>query len=120
VWLLALMKYNLSTAVWVGLIAVAGVAAETGIVMVVYLDEAFTRYMSEGRIQKPDDVDELRARGTHRNYFEGGRYVAKFRNSAADATPSSIMREDYSEPPRVYRRPFGLGQAAKACTSAWA
>lgn len=57
VWLLALMKYNLSTAVWVGLIAVAGVAAETGIVMVVYLDEAFKRYMSEGRIQKPEDVD---------------------------------------------------------------
>jgi len=57
VWLLALMDYNLSTAVWVGLIAVAGVAAETGIVMVVYLDEAFTRYMSEGRIQQPEDVD---------------------------------------------------------------
>ena len=57
VWLLALMNYNLSTAVWVGLIAVAGVAAETGIVMVVYLDEAFTRYMNEGRIQNPDDVD---------------------------------------------------------------
>jgi Cu(I)/Ag(I) efflux system membrane protein CusA/SilA len=57
VWLLALMHYNLSTAVWVGLIAVAGVAAETGIVMVVYLDEAFTRFMSEGRIQKPEDVD---------------------------------------------------------------
>ena len=57
VWLLALMDYNLSTAVWVGLIAVAGVAAETGIVMVVYLDEAFTRYMREGRIQTPEDVD---------------------------------------------------------------
>ncbi len=57
VWLLAFMAYNLSTAVWVGLIAVAGVAAETGIVMVVYLDEAFNRYMREGRIQKPEDVD---------------------------------------------------------------
>ncbi|RPI42815.1 MAG: efflux RND transporter permease subunit [Betaproteobacteria bacterium] len=57
VWLLAFMDYNLSTAVWVGLIAVAGVAAETGIVMVVYLDEAFTRYMREGRIQTPEDVD---------------------------------------------------------------
>jgi Cu(I)/Ag(I) efflux system membrane protein CusA/SilA len=57
VWLLALLDYNLSTAVWVGLIAVAGVAAETGIVMVVYLDEAFARYMREGRIQKPADVD---------------------------------------------------------------
>jgi Cu(I)/Ag(I) efflux system membrane protein CusA/SilA len=57
VWLLAFMHYNLSTAVWVGLIAVAGVAAETGIVMVVYLDEAFERYMRDGRIQKPEDVD---------------------------------------------------------------
>ncbi len=57
VWLLALLDYNLSTAVWVGLIAVAGVAAETGIVMVVYLDEAFLRYVREGRIQKPEDVD---------------------------------------------------------------
>jgi Cu(I)/Ag(I) efflux system membrane protein CusA/SilA len=57
VWLLAFMNYNLSTAVWVGLIAVAGVAAETGIVMIVYLDEAFTRYMREGRIHSPADVD---------------------------------------------------------------
>ena len=57
IWLLAFMHYNLSTAVWVGLIAVAGVAAETGIVMVVYLDEAFDRYMREGRIHTPDDVD---------------------------------------------------------------
>jgi Cu(I)/Ag(I) efflux system membrane protein CusA/SilA len=57
VWLLAFMHYNLSTAVWVGLIAVAGVAAETGIVMVVYLDESFARYVREGRIRKPEDVD---------------------------------------------------------------
>ena len=57
VWLLAFMEYNLSTAVWVGLIAVAGVAAETGIVMVVYLDEAFHRYKAEGRIQHPEDID---------------------------------------------------------------
>ena len=57
VWLLAYMDYNLSTAVWVGLIAVAGVAAGTGIVMVVYLDEAFARYVREGRMQSPADVD---------------------------------------------------------------
>ena len=57
VWLLDFMDYNLSTAVWVGLIAVAGVAAETGIVMVVYLDQAFLRHVREGRIQKPEDVD---------------------------------------------------------------
>jgi copper/silver efflux system protein len=57
VWLLAVMHYNLSTAVWVGIIAVAGVAAETGTVMVVYLDESFNRYLREGRIRNPEDVD---------------------------------------------------------------
>ena len=51
------MHYNLSTAVWVGLIAVAGVAAETGTVMLVYLDEAFVRHRREGRIRIPADVD---------------------------------------------------------------
>lgn len=57
VWLLALMDYNLSTSVWVGLIAVGGVAAQTGIVMVVYLDETYRRYREEGRLRGPDDVD---------------------------------------------------------------
>ncbi|UUZ48548.1 hypothetical protein LP420_38440 [Massilia sp. B-10] len=56
-WLLALMHYNLSTSVWVGLIAVGGVAAQTGIVMVVYLDEAYSRYRQEGRLRGPADVD---------------------------------------------------------------
>ncbi|MDQ1831637.1 efflux RND transporter permease subunit [Massilia scottii] len=57
VWLLALMQYNLSTSVWVGLIAVGGVAAQTGIVMVVYLDEAYNRYRQQGRLLSPADVD---------------------------------------------------------------
>lgn len=57
VWLLALMHYNLSTAVWVGLIAVGGVAAQTGIIMVVYLDEAYNRYRAEGRLRTPEDID---------------------------------------------------------------
>jgi Cu(I)/Ag(I) efflux system membrane protein CusA/SilA len=57
VWLLAALDYNLSTAVWVGLIAVGGVAAETGIVMVVYLDQAFERHRLAGAIRGPEDVD---------------------------------------------------------------
>ncbi len=57
IWLLAGLQYNLSAAVWVGVIAVAGVAAGTGIVMVVYLDEAFERHRREGRIRTPRDVD---------------------------------------------------------------
>lgn len=42
---------NLSVAVWVGLIALAGVAAEIGVVMLVYLDEAFHRHELEGRLR---------------------------------------------------------------------
>ncbi len=43
VWFLWLLDYNTSVAVWVGFIALAGVAAETGVVMLVYLDQAYRR-----------------------------------------------------------------------------
>ena len=42
VWLMDWMQYNLSVAVAVGFIALAGVAAETGVVMLIYLDQALT------------------------------------------------------------------------------
>lgn len=57
VWMLTFMHYNLSTSVWVGLIAVGGVAAQTGIVMVVYLDEAYQRYHQEGRLLSRADIE---------------------------------------------------------------
>ena len=43
VWLLYVLDYNLSIAVWVGIIALAGVSAETGVVMLVYLDLAYKK-----------------------------------------------------------------------------
>jgi len=43
-WLMYLLGYNMSVAVGVGFIALAGVAAETGVVMLVYLDQAYTRF----------------------------------------------------------------------------
>lgn len=58
VWLLAFLNYNLSTAVWVGLIAVGGVAAQTGIVVVVYLDQSFDARKQEGRLTRPEDIDD--------------------------------------------------------------
>ena len=57
VWLLALLDYNLSTAVWVGLIAVGGVAAQTGIVSIVFLDQSFEEWRKQGRLRRADDVD---------------------------------------------------------------
>jgi Cu(I)/Ag(I) efflux system membrane protein CusA/SilA len=57
-WILYLLGYNLSIAVWVGIIALAGLAAQTGIVMVVYLDEAFHAYQAAGRMQTQHDLFE--------------------------------------------------------------
>jgi Cu(I)/Ag(I) efflux system membrane protein CusA/SilA len=48
VWLLWYLEYNLSVAVWVGMIALAGVASETGVVMIVYLDEFYEDYRRQG------------------------------------------------------------------------
>ncbi|TFG51795.1 MAG: efflux RND transporter permease subunit, partial [Gemmatimonadales bacterium] len=56
VWFLWLAGYNTSVAVWVGFIALAGVAAETGVVMLIYLDEAFHRRGLDGQMRGPADV----------------------------------------------------------------
>jgi Cu(I)/Ag(I) efflux system membrane protein CusA/SilA len=58
IWYLHYLGYNLSVAVWVGIIALAGVAAETGVVMLVYLDEAYERRVREGRMITAQDLHE--------------------------------------------------------------
>jgi copper/silver efflux system protein len=57
VWSIWALGYNTSVAVWVGFIALAGVAAETGVVMLIYLDEAYRR---GGATQEPTTVAQLR------------------------------------------------------------
>jgi len=64
IWLLAALDYNLSTAVWVGLIAVGGVAAQTGIVVVVYLDQAYQDAITTGRLRGGEDIDAAIVEGT--------------------------------------------------------
>lgn len=56
VWALWLLDYNLSVAVWVGLIALAGLDAETGVIMLLYLDRAVDDAAGEGRMNTPDDL----------------------------------------------------------------
>ncbi|HTL57625.1 MAG TPA: CusA/CzcA family heavy metal efflux RND transporter [Candidatus Limnocylindrales bacterium] len=56
VWVLYLLNYNLSVAVWVGLIALAGLDAETGVVMLLYLDLAYSHWQSEGRMRNHTDL----------------------------------------------------------------
>ncbi|HWO41518.1 MAG TPA: efflux RND transporter permease subunit [Candidatus Eisenbacteria bacterium] len=58
IWLLDFLDYNLSVAVWVGIIALAGVAAETGVVMIVYLDEVYERRLREGSMATGRDLNE--------------------------------------------------------------
>ncbi|WP_242344628.1 efflux RND transporter permease subunit [Anaeromyxobacter terrae] len=58
IWLLYLAGYNLSIAVWVGMIALAGLDAETGVVMLLYLDVAYQEWRSKGRMRGLDDLRE--------------------------------------------------------------
>jgi copper/silver efflux system protein len=64
VWLMWLLGYHVSTASWVGIIALVGLAAETGIVMIVYLDGAFDRRLREGRMRDANDVSWATMEGT--------------------------------------------------------
>ena len=64
VWALWLLHYNLSTAVWVGVIALVGLAAQTGVIMIVYIDHAYERRLREGRIRSLEDIIEAHAEGT--------------------------------------------------------
>jgi Cu(I)/Ag(I) efflux system membrane protein CusA/SilA len=55
-WLLWLLGYHLSVAVWVGLLALAGLDAETGVVMLLYLDHAWEKFRSQGRMKSIADL----------------------------------------------------------------
>jgi Cu(I)/Ag(I) efflux system membrane protein CusA/SilA len=51
-----MLGYNFSVAVWVGYIALFGIAVETGVVMVVYLHEALERRLAEGKVESEADL----------------------------------------------------------------
>jgi Cu(I)/Ag(I) efflux system membrane protein CusA/SilA len=65
-WTLYLLGYRLSAPVWVGLLSVVGLAMQTGVVMVVYIDEAYQRRLREGKIRSRQDIIEAHAEGTVR------------------------------------------------------
>ncbi|MHB8989557.1 MAG: efflux RND transporter permease subunit [Desulfobulbia bacterium] len=57
-WLLYILGYNMSIAVWVGIIALAGIDAETGVVMLLYLDLACDKWKKAGKMRNIDDLQE--------------------------------------------------------------
>jgi Cu(I)/Ag(I) efflux system membrane protein CusA/SilA len=66
VWLLFLLDYNMSVAVWVGIIALAGLDAETGVVMLLYLTLAYEKWQKEGKLQGRGDLTEAIVDGAAR------------------------------------------------------
>jgi Cu(I)/Ag(I) efflux system membrane protein CusA/SilA len=55
-WLIYLLGYNMSVATWIGLIALAGLDAETGVVMLLYLDLSWEKFRAEGRMNSISDL----------------------------------------------------------------
>ena len=64
VWLMWALNYRISTAVWVGVIALAGLAAQTGIVMIVYIDNAYLRRKQAGKVRDLNDIIWAHMEGT--------------------------------------------------------
>ncbi|EQD70291.1 heavy metal efflux pump, CzcA family, partial [mine drainage metagenome] len=65
-WALWFMHYQLSVAVWVGIIALAGLAAEMGLVLLVYLDVTLREFRDTGRLRNRNDLLEAVYTGTVR------------------------------------------------------
>jgi len=63
IWLLYLLGYNMSIGVWVGLIALLGVDAETGVFMLLYLDLAYDEAKREGRLRSLADLQQAVTHG---------------------------------------------------------
>ncbi len=56
IWLMYLLGFNTSVAVYIGFIALAGLAAETGVVMIVYLNSSRKQYQAENRLKTEEDL----------------------------------------------------------------
>ena len=63
IWLMYLSDFNMSVAAGVGFIALAGLSAETGIVMIVYLDEAYERFHAQGKMRSLADLKQAITEG---------------------------------------------------------
>ncbi|MEW6601031.1 MAG: CusA/CzcA family heavy metal efflux RND transporter [Nitrospirota bacterium] len=57
-WFLYFLNYNMSIAVWVGIIALAGLDAETGVIMLLYLDLAYEEWKKKGNMRTSADLKD--------------------------------------------------------------
>ena len=56
IWFIYFLGYEFSVAIWVGFIALAGVAAETGVIMFIYLDMSYKEWKKDGRLNTVKDL----------------------------------------------------------------
>jgi Cu(I)/Ag(I) efflux system membrane protein CusA/SilA len=63
IWFLYALGYNMSVGVWVGMIALLGVDAETGVFMLLYLDLAYEQARREGRLRSRADLHDAILQG---------------------------------------------------------
>jgi len=66
VWILYLLNYNMSVAVWVGMIALAGLDAEMGVLMMLYLGMVYRKRQTDGRLESRQDMLEVITEGAGR------------------------------------------------------
>ena len=63
IWLLYILGYNISIAVWVGMIALMGLDAETGVFMLLFLDLSYHEWVAQGRLKTFADLKEAMIHG---------------------------------------------------------
>jgi len=63
IWLLYILGYHMSIAVWVGMIALMGLDAETGVFMLLYLDIAYEDHVKAGKMKTKEDLTEAIIQG---------------------------------------------------------
>ena len=122
-WLIDLLDYNLSVAVAVGFIALAGVAAEFGVVMLVYLDNALAQWRKEGRLRSrcAQGRDRGGRRAAHPAQGDDGRdhlcravadHAARRHRLRGDASHRGPhgRRHDHRAAAEPVRDPGGVGE----------
>ncbi len=63
IWLLCVLGYNISIAVWVGMIALMGLDAETGVFMLLFLDLSYDERVRQGKMKSFEDLTEAIVHG---------------------------------------------------------
>jgi Cu(I)/Ag(I) efflux system membrane protein CusA/SilA len=66
VWFLYILGYNISIAVWVGMIALMGLDAETGVFMLLFLDLSYNGMKEKGKMRNEKDLEEAVIHGAVR------------------------------------------------------